>query len=111
MKLLRTRTGDPVAQWLHRGLTSQDVLDTALILCLRDALAHIRTELDRQIGVLTELTARYRLTPMLARTLTQPALPSTVGAKTASWLTGVLGAVAQHTLDRHQNRGRPCHLL
>ncbi len=45
--LLRERAGDQAGRWLHRGLTSQDVLDTALMLCLRDALARIRAELVR----------------------------------------------------------------
>src|SRR4051794_25710009 len=39
--LLRERTGEQTARWLHRGLTSQDVVDTALMLCLRDAKARI----------------------------------------------------------------------
>ena len=40
--LRRTRGGEPTARWLHRGLTSQDVVDTALMLCLRDALSRCR---------------------------------------------------------------------
>ncbi len=90
--LLRERTGDQTARWLHRGLTSQDVVDTALMLCLRDALSRIHDELTTQVRALVELIESHHETPMLARTLTQPALPSTIGAKFASWLTGVLEA-------------------
>lgn len=97
VQMLRARAGDHAGRWLHRGLTSQDVLDTALMLCLRDALRRIRAEIDDQVATLAEMTDRYRNAPMLARTLTQPALPSRVGAKTASWLVGVLDAAAALT--------------
>jgi 3-carboxy-cis,cis-muconate cycloisomerase len=90
--LLRDRTGDPTAQWLHRGLTSQDVLDTALMLCLRDALSRIRTEIFTQVRALIGLVESHHQTPMVARTLTQAALPSTIGARMAAWLSGVLDA-------------------
>jgi 3-carboxy-cis,cis-muconate cycloisomerase len=91
--LLRQCAGGQAAQWLHRGLTSQDVIDTAMMLCLRRALARVRSEIDTQIRTLAELAETYQRTPMLARTLTQPALPGTVGLKMANWLSGVLDAV------------------
>ena len=85
--LLRQRTEQPTARWLHRGLTSQDVVDTALMLCVRDALARIREELADQVRTLSRLAETHRATPMLARTLTQAALPSTAGVKVARWLS------------------------
>lgn len=90
--LLRDRTGGEPARWLHRGLTSQDVVDTALMLCLRDALERIHDETVAQVRRLAELAETYRDSPMLARTLTQPALPTTIGMKVAHWLGGVLDA-------------------
>jgi 3-carboxy-cis,cis-muconate cycloisomerase len=90
--LLRARTPQPTALWLHRGLTSQDVVDSALMLCIRDVVARIREELADQIGVLSHLAEKHRVTPMLARTLTQAALPSTAGVKVARWLCAVLDA-------------------
>ncbi|MDA2894403.1 lyase family protein [Mycolicibacterium sp. BiH015] len=90
--LLRSRTARDAARWLHRGLTSQDVVDTALALCLRDVIAAIETHLDRQVRRLGELTVKHRHDPMLARTLTQPALPGTAGLKFAVWLGAVLDA-------------------
>ena len=90
--LLRERAGGETATWLHRGMTSQDVIDTALILCLRDALSRIRSELTAQVRVLVGLIESHQRGPMLARTLTQPALPSTIGARVANWLSGVLDA-------------------
>jgi 3-carboxy-cis,cis-muconate cycloisomerase len=92
VELLRERAGGEAARWLHRGLTTQDVVDTALMLCLRDALSRVRDELASQVRNLAGLAETHQRSPMLARTLTQPALPSTVGAKVANWLAGVLDA-------------------
>jgi 3-carboxy-cis,cis-muconate cycloisomerase len=91
--LLRQRAGGQVAQWLHRGLTSQDVIDTAMTVCAREALARVRSEITTQVRTLAALAETHQHDPMLARTLTQPALPSTVGLKMANWLSGVLDAV------------------
>jgi 3-carboxy-cis,cis-muconate cycloisomerase len=90
--MLRDRTSAPTARWLHRGLTSQDVVDTALVLCARDVLVRIEDEFANQVRGLAELAEEHRETPGLARTLTQAALPTTLGAKFARWLTGVLDA-------------------
>lgn len=90
--LLRDRAAPEAARWLHRGLTSQDVLDTALMLCLRDALAALTAALDQQIQILVDLTEQHRDTAMLTHTLTQPALPGTAARKFANWLTAVLDA-------------------
>ena len=80
------------AAWLHRGLTSQDVVDTALMLCARDAVGVMTTALREQVRLLAELVEVHRRTPMVARTLTQHAVPTTFGLKAAGWLTGVLDA-------------------
>ncbi|MCV7282238.1 3-carboxy-cis,cis-muconate cycloisomerase [Mycolicibacterium flavescens] len=90
--LLRERSDAATARWLHRGLTSQDVLDTALIVCARDALEKIADEGAEQVRTLTDLAEKHRATPTLARTLTQAALPTTLGARIAHWLDGVLDA-------------------
>jgi 3-carboxy-cis,cis-muconate cycloisomerase len=95
LKLLRSRleSRNPVAaQWLHKGLTSQDVIDTGLVLCLRDAADRIRVDLSGQTAALVRLADGYRETPMPGRTLTQYAVPITFGLKAATWLTGVLDA-------------------
>jgi 3-carboxy-cis,cis-muconate cycloisomerase len=92
LRLLRERAGGEPARWLHRGLTSQDVVDTALMLCLRDAMSRVRSEIATQVGTLVELVETHQHTPMLARTLSQAALPSTIGMKMAHWLSGVLDA-------------------
>ena len=87
------RDTDPdAARWLHRGLTSQDVVDSALMVCARDAVAHLLAGLRDQVGRLSHLVEEHRATPMVARTLTQHAIPTTFGLKAAGWLTGVLDA-------------------
>ncbi|RYY41897.1 MAG: 3-carboxy-cis,cis-muconate cycloisomerase, partial [Actinomycetales bacterium] len=85
--LLRERADEPVATWVHRGLTSQDVLDTAIVLCVRDALARVDLDLRAQLEQLADLAERHRDDPMVGRTLTQHAVPLTVGVKLATWLT------------------------
>src|ERR1700722_11583019 len=90
--LLRRRADPGVAPWVHRGLTSQDVLDTSLMLGVRGVVDHVITQLGEQISTLSALAATHRATPMLARTLTQHAAPSTFGAKAAGWLNGVVDA-------------------
>jgi 3-carboxy-cis,cis-muconate cycloisomerase len=83
---------ESAARWLHRGLTSQDVLDTALVLCARATTRSVLAELDRQVESLTHLAQRHRDHIMAGRTLTQHAVPITFGLKASQWLQGVLDA-------------------
>ncbi|HET8716467.1 MAG TPA: lyase family protein, partial [Nocardioidaceae bacterium] len=90
------RTGDQTgwqAGWIHRGATSQDVLDTALVLVAEAVLHRIEGDLTQLAGSLADLTGHHRDTPMVARTLTQQALPSTLGLRLAGWLAGVHDAL------------------
>jgi len=89
---LRASLGPDAAAWVHRGTTSQDILDTAIALVTRDALAGIAADLSRVVAALARLAARYRDTPAAARTLTQQAVPTTVGARFADWLVQVVDA-------------------
>lgn len=95
LALLRERLkarNPAAASWLHKGLTSQDVVDTGLILCIGEAVARIRADLTTQIGALARLADDHRDTLMPGRTLTQYAVPISFGLKAATWLTGVLDA-------------------
>lgn len=92
LTLLRSRVDPDTATWVHRGLTSQDVLDTALVLCLRDALDRTLAELRSQISTLATLAEAHALTPMVGRTLTQHAVPTSFGAIASVWLDGVVDA-------------------
>ena len=79
---------------LHEGLTSQDVLDSALMLMLRDAVSAVVDHLGRGVEALARLTAEHGETPMTGRTLTQPALPITFGDKAVVWRAGLAEATA-----------------
>ena len=92
VEMLRKRLSSEPARWLHRGLTSQDVLDTALMICLRDVVDRLDGELRVQVEGLRGLVSEHRSTPMVGRTLTQHAVPITFGLKAANWLTGLLDA-------------------
>jgi 3-carboxy-cis,cis-muconate cycloisomerase len=74
---------------VHFGATSQDLADTALVLQLRAACGLLKRDLARLAEALAALTEKHRGTVMLARTLMQPALPTSFSVKTASWLVGV----------------------
>jgi 3-carboxy-cis,cis-muconate cycloisomerase len=95
LNLLRERLGarnEAAAHWLHAGLTSQDVLDTGLVLVLREATDRIRADLAGQIAATARLADEHRATDLAGRTLTQHAVPITFGLKAAGWLTGLLDA-------------------
>jgi 3-carboxy-cis,cis-muconate cycloisomerase len=79
-------------EFVHWGATSQDILDTAAMLVAREAVGHIRERLDRAANACAVLAETHRTTPMVGRTLLQQAVPTTFGAKAATWLTGLLDA-------------------
>lgn len=93
--LLRERAHPSVSRWIHRGLTSQDVLDTTLMLSVRQVVNELSGQLAQQVTTLSALTTTHRDTPMVARTLTQHAVPTTFGAKAAAWLNGATDAAAR----------------
>ncbi|MFZ1161656.1 lyase family protein [Mycobacterium sp.] len=93
--LLRDRAGSEIGRWIHRGLTSQDVIDTGLMLAAHAVLDALISQLTEQVSALVALATTHRGTRMVARTLTQHAVPTTFGAKVASWLNGVVDAYAQ----------------
>jgi len=93
----------PDAAWLvHRGLTSQDTLDTALMLMARDVLDVVSERLHESVSAVARLADEHRDTLMIGRTLTQQATPTTFGLRAASWLQSLAGAGAR--ID--QVRGR-----
>src|SRR3954453_22275856 len=85
----------PGGRFLHWGATTQDIMDTAAVLQIRDGLMLIEADLDAVRGHLASLARRYRDTPMAGRTHLQHALPITFCYKAAVWLAG---------FDRHKTR-------
>jgi 3-carboxy-cis,cis-muconate cycloisomerase len=71
---------------VHWSATSQDVMDTAVVLQLRIAVSEILTLLDQVADAAAALARRYRATPIAGRTWLQQATPTTFGAKAAVWL-------------------------
>lgn len=80
---------DADAQWIHRGATSQDILDTALMIVARSATARILADLRDTAGALDELAHEHADDVAAARTLTQHAVPTTLGARFAAWGRGI----------------------
>jgi adenylosuccinate lyase len=76
----------PEGRWLHYGLTSSDVLDTATAVTLRDATAVVQAELSRLQEVVRRLALQHRSTPMVGRSHGIHAEPITFGFKVAGWL-------------------------
>lgn len=93
---VRTESPDAAAA-VHRGLTSQDVVDTALVRCAQACLAALAADLDHLVASTAALADRHRQTLMAARTLGQHALPSTFGARAAGWRQGLAAARDQVT--------------
>jgi 3-carboxy-cis,cis-muconate cycloisomerase len=89
VKALKARVGADAARFVHWGATSQDVLDTALVLMLRDARKILDRDHVRLAAVLRRLSDEHAGTVMLARTLLQPAPRITFGYKVAGWFGGV----------------------
>jgi adenylosuccinate lyase len=75
----------PEGRWLHYGLTSSDVLDTAAAVTLRDAAGVVESELGRLVEVVQRLALQYRSTPMVGRSHGIHAEPITFGFKAAGW--------------------------
>ncbi len=75
----------PEGRWLHFGLTSSDVLDTATAVVLRDATAVVEAELARLAQVTERLAIQHRQTPMVGRSHGIHAEPMTFGFKAAGW--------------------------
>ncbi|EOD69358.1 lyase family protein [Amycolatopsis vancoresmycina] len=90
---LAAAVGPDAAEYVHRGSTSQDILDTALMLLCRAAFDRIERDLLATAESLAGHVRAHRGTPMAGRTLTQHAVPVTFGLKAATWLHGVLDAV------------------
>ncbi|HEU4646855.1 MAG TPA: 3-carboxy-cis,cis-muconate cycloisomerase [Burkholderiales bacterium] len=82
-------------KYLHWGATTQDIMDTAVVLQVRDALGLIGKDIAELQSILARQAKRYRDTPMPGRTHLQQALPVTFGYKLAIWLA---------MLDRHAER-------
>ncbi|QOZ12444.1 3-carboxy-cis,cis-muconate cycloisomerase [Bradyrhizobium sp. CCBAU 51765] len=82
-------------RYVHWGATTQDIMDTAVVLQLRAAIEIVERDIAELRRILADLSKRHRDTAMAGRTHLQQALPVTFGYKTAIWLA---------MFDRHAER-------
>ena len=85
VRQLRAHVGEPHGAHVHFGATSQDVIDTALVLRLRPVLATLGQRLNSLVAELEQLSAREGARPLMGRTRMQDALPITAGARIEAW--------------------------
>jgi len=86
---------DETARWVHFGATTQDIIDTGLVLQSREGLFLLEQDISRVINALVTLARQHRDSVMAGRTFQQLAAPITFGYKAAIWLDEIL---------RHQER-------
>jgi 3-carboxy-cis,cis-muconate cycloisomerase len=94
--------GEEAGRYVHWGATTQDIMDTGLVLQLRDALFVVGSRLDAVMGCAAALAESERATVMAGRTHGQQALPITFGLKAGNWLDELL----RHDLRMRQLRAR-----
>jgi 3-carboxy-cis,cis-muconate cycloisomerase len=90
VRQLRAQAGEATADYVHWGATTQDIMDSALILQLRDGLGVLEGNLNKLILSLAKLADHHRNTLMAGRTHSQQALPISFGFKAANWLAPLL---------------------
>jgi len=99
-RALARQVGGQPGRVVHRGATSQDILDTAAMLLAAVAIDATRADLTAAAAAAAELAREHRPTPMIGRTLLQQAVPVTFGAVAAGWLAGLDAAISGLTLVR-----------
>jgi 3-carboxy-cis,cis-muconate cycloisomerase len=102
VKELGRVAGEEAARYIHLGATTQDILDTAIVLQLRDVFTILRRDLTALARSLARLATRYRDTPMAGRTHLQHAVPITFGLKCAAWASPLITDLER--LDRAASR-------
>lgn len=90
VKQLSALAGTEAGRWTHWGATTQDIMDTALVLQLREAFALLGNDLDRLNHALARQAREHRGLVMAGRTHLQHALPVTFGYKCAIWLSPLI---------------------
>lgn len=90
--VLKDRVPAEARVWVHRGATSQDILDSALMLTAHRVGGRVLADLAALESLLASLAAAHRDEVAAARTLGQHAVPTTVGLRVANWLRGVTRA-------------------
>src|SRR4051794_19330536 len=95
VKAVQGRLPKELERGFHKGATTQDIVDTALVLQMRDALALIEADLKAIVTALVALAQRHRTAPCVGRTYGQHAAPVTFGYKAAVWCLGIAEVAEQ----------------
>jgi len=85
---IRAAVPGEAEEYVHFGATSQDAVDTALMLVARRALDLLLADLEALVHACLHLVREHRLTPMAGRTLLQQAVPTSFGLKAVNWMMG-----------------------
>ena len=93
---------EDAARFVHWGATSQDIVDTALVLLVNRAAAVLSSDHARLSSALRTISDRHAGDVMLGRTLLQPAPPTTFGLKAAGWLAGASRSWSRLKQARHE---------
>jgi 3-carboxy-cis,cis-muconate cycloisomerase len=89
VKAVQARLPKDLESGFHKGATTQDVVDTALVLQMREGFALLAADLDAIVAALARLARAHRATPCVGRTYGQHAAPVTFGFKAAVWCLGI----------------------
>ena len=92
VKAVQQKLPKELEPFFHKGATTQDIADTALVLQMRAAFALIARDLDAVLDRFAELAREHRSTPSVGRTYGQHAAPLTFGYKVAVWAVGIAEA-------------------
>jgi 3-carboxy-cis,cis-muconate cycloisomerase len=92
VKAVQQKLPKELEPFFHKGATTQDIADTALVLQMRAAFALIARDLDAVLDRFAELAREHRSTPCVGRTYGQHAAPLTFGYKVAVWAVGIAEA-------------------
>jgi 3-carboxy-cis,cis-muconate cycloisomerase len=108
VRALREEVGAPAADWVHRGATSQDILDSAAMLVASRASRLALDHATAAAAAAATLADEHRETVMASRTLLQQAVPTTFGLVAAGWLVALVDAKAW--LERVRSDGLAAQL-
>ncbi len=85
LNVLQDAVGEETARWIHFGLTSSDIMDTALALILKDAAVIIDAHFEELMSAIKTIATKHRYTPIMGRTHGVHAEPTSFGLKLAAW--------------------------
>ena len=92
---MKAHVSEELRGWVHRGATSQDILDTALMVVAQQAVAQVRRSLGHATVRLWDRAEAHAGDVVAARTLTQHAVPTTIGQRLTVWANGLERAAAR----------------